>query len=101
MRPALSKSRRNASLGRVLIWYHSQTIQDRGTQPVSALRDVTISVGCAGVNGHFWVFAAATTNVEYTLRVTDGETGEERGYFNPLGTSAEAITDTGAFASCP
>ena len=26
--------------------------------------------GC-GINGHYWVFAAATTDLEYTLTVTD------------------------------
>jgi Fibronectin type III domain len=49
----------------------------------------------------FWVFAAATTNVEYTLRVTDTDTGVVKPYFNPLGTAAAAITDTSAFATCP
>ncbi len=56
--------------------------------------------GCA-YNGHYWVFAAATTNVEYTLRVTDTQTGELQEYFNPLGTASPAITDTKAFATCP
>ena len=53
------------------------------------------------VNGHFWVFAAATTNVEYTLRVTDTRTGAERRYPNPLGRAAPALTDTSALATCP
>ncbi len=61
---------------------------------------VKVLDGC-DVNGRVWVFAAATTNVEHTLRVTDAASGEERSYFNPLGTSADAITDTGAFAGCP
>ncbi len=56
--------------------------------------------GCA-INGHHWVFASATTTVEYTLRVTDTETGRIREYFNPLGRAAPAITDTSAFAGCP
>ena len=56
--------------------------------------------GC-GINNHYWVFAAATTNVEYTLTVTDTATGEKRQYVNPLGVSAAAITDTEAFATCP
>lgn len=56
--------------------------------------------GC-GFNGHFWVFSAATTNVEYTLRVTDLVAGVSQEYVNPLGTSAAAITDTEAFATCP
>ena len=56
--------------------------------------------GC-GFNSHFWVFAAATTNVEYTLTVTDTLSGETRQYTNPLGQSSAAITDTAAFATCP
>ncbi len=56
--------------------------------------------GCA-FNDRFWVFAAATTTVEYTLRVTDTQVGTVREYFNPLGTAAAAITDTDAFAACP
>ncbi|MCP3962230.1 MAG: hypothetical protein GY719_30685 [bacterium] len=56
--------------------------------------------GCA-INGRFWVFSAATTNVAYTLRVTDTESLETREYSNPLGTSAAAVTDTGAFETCP
>jgi hypothetical protein len=55
--------------------------------------------GC-GINNRFWVFAAATTNVEYTLRVTDTETGAVSTYTNPLGVAADAITDTQAFATC-
>ena len=57
---------------------------------------VKVLDGC-DLNDQFWVFAAATTNVEYTLRVTDMETGEVREYFNPLGNAAPAITDTSAF----
>ncbi len=38
-----------------------------------------------GVNGHHWVFYGALSNVEYTLTVTDTETGESREYHNPLG----------------
>lgn len=61
---------------------------------------VKVINGC-GLNQHFWVFAAATTNVEYTLTVTDTETGEIAQYHNPLGTSSAAITDTEALAVCP
>ncbi|MEM7587417.1 MAG: ELWxxDGT repeat protein, partial [Acidobacteriota bacterium] len=56
--------------------------------------------GCA-INDHYWVFAAATTDVEYTLTVTDTSSGEHAEYFNPLGNASPAITDTGAFATCP
>ncbi|HEX2253770.1 MAG TPA: hypothetical protein VHQ65_10935 [Thermoanaerobaculia bacterium] len=55
--------------------------------------------GC-GVNDRFWVFAAATTTVGYTVRVTDTHTGLERFYGNPRGQAATALTDTGAFATC-
>ncbi|MCP4574559.1 MAG: hypothetical protein GY838_19590 [bacterium] len=61
---------------------------------------VKVLNGC-GVNNYFWVFSAATTNVEYVLRVTDTETSTVRQYTNPLGTSAPAITDATAFATCP
>ncbi len=61
---------------------------------------VKVLDGC-GVNGNYWVFSAATTNVEYTLTVTDTTTGMEKTYFNPLGTSASAITDTHALPACP
>ena len=61
---------------------------------------IKVLTGC-GLNDHYWVFSAATTNVGYTLTVTDTMTGETRRYVNPLGTSAPALTDTAAFASCP
>ncbi len=55
--------------------------------------------GC-DFNDHFWVFSAATTNVEYAVTVTDTLTGDVRTYQNPLGTSAPALTDVEAFATC-
>ena len=61
---------------------------------------VEVIDGCA-INNHFWVFAAATTNVEYTLTVTDTQTNEQKQYFNPLGGPADPILDTQAFATCP
>lgn len=56
---------------------------------------VKVLDGCAR-NGRYWVFAAATTNVEYTLTVTDTGTGRTATYQNPLGKRAPAVTDTGA-----
>lgn len=61
---------------------------------------VKVLDGC-GTNNHFWVFAAAATNVEYTLTVTDTQSNATRTYSNSLGTQAPAITDTEAFATCP
>ncbi|MCP3961521.1 MAG: lactonase family protein [bacterium] len=60
---------------------------------------VKVLDGCA-INERFWVFAAATTDVETTLTVTDTWTGESRSYFNALGVASPAITDTGAFDAC-
>lgn len=54
-----------------------------------------------GVNGHYWVFLAATTNLGYDLRVTDTATGVQRLYSNAPGVPAPAVTDTTAFATCP
>ncbi len=56
--------------------------------------------GCS-LNGRYWVFFAATTNVEFTVKVTDSQSGVVKQYFNPLGQSADAVTDTAAFATCP
>ncbi|MBV9494593.1 MAG: LamG domain-containing protein [Acidobacteria bacterium] len=56
--------------------------------------------GC-GVNNRHWVFAAATTNVHYELIVTYVLNGETKRYFNYLNENAPAVTDTGAFATCP
>ena len=61
---------------------------------------IKILNGC-GLNGNYWVFFAATTNVEFTLKVTDTETGQTKQYQNALGAAADAVTDTGALAVCP
>ena len=60
---------------------------------------VKVLDGC-GLNSHYWVFAAAATNVEYTLKVTDTTTGVVRTYSNPLGQRSPAVNDTSAFL-CP
>jgi ELWxxDGT repeat protein len=49
-----------------------------------------------GVNGHQWVFYGALSNVEYTLTVTDTQTGLARRYVNPSGQFA-SVGDTIAF----
>ena len=61
---------------------------------------VKVLDGCA-INGKVWVFAAATTNVAYTLEVEDRDTGLVRTYENPLGKPSVAITDITAFGGCP
>lgn len=49
-----------------------------------------------GLNGHFWVFYGALSNVEYSLTVTDTGTGLARRYVNPPGQLA-SVGDTQAF----
>jgi ELWxxDGT repeat protein len=48
------------------------------------------------LNGKFWVFYGALSDVEYTLMVTDTQTGAVREYRNPAGRLA-SVADTGAF----
>ena len=48
------------------------------------------------LNDRFWVFYGSLTNVEFTLEVTDTETGRQRVYRNPSGHFASA-GDTDAF----
>lgn len=52
--------------------------------------------GCS-FNGHYWVYAAATTDVEYHLRVTESATGAYRTFDNTLGTASPAFTAIDAF----
>jgi plastocyanin len=61
---------------------------------------VKVLNGC-GLNNRYWVFFAATTNVEFGLTVTDTQTGKVKSYFNPLGQAAPPVQDTNAFATCP
>ena len=48
------------------------------------------------LNGRFWVFYGALSNVEYTLTVRDTATGATRVYRNPAGRLA-SVGDTEAF----
>lgn len=49
-----------------------------------------------GLNDHHWVFYGALSNVEYTVTVTDTETGDVKTYLNPSGRLA-SVADTSAF----
>jgi hypothetical protein len=53
------------------------------------------------LNGRRWVFYAATTDVEFGLRVRDTVTGAVKSYQSRSGQPAQTITDSGAFANCP
>lgn len=48
------------------------------------------------INGRWWVYYGALSNVEYTVTVTDTLTGVVRTYFNPAGTFA-SVGDVDAF----
>ena len=48
------------------------------------------------VNGHFWVFYGALSDVHYMVNVTDTRTGVTVSYENPQGTLA-SVADTNAF----
>ena len=61
---------------------------------------VNVVNGCSA-NNRYWVFAAATTNVQYTVRVTDTRTGAVKEYVHAQGAPVLSVTDTNAFATCP
>ncbi|HMB54250.1 MAG TPA: Calx-beta domain-containing protein [Thermoanaerobaculia bacterium] len=61
---------------------------------------VKMQDACGPFN-RFWVFVAATTNVEYLVRVVDTQTSQQMQYFNPQGMAASPVQDTQAFATCP
>jgi hypothetical protein len=48
----------------------------------------------------YWVFANPNAAVEYSLSVTDTQTGEVKTYSNELGQASPAIIDTNAFRTC-
>lgn len=58
-------------------------------------------LNACGLNNRIWVFSAATTNVEFHLKVVDTKTGTVKTYDTVAGPPAPAITDTSAFATCP
>lgn len=58
-------------------------------------------INACSFNNRYWVYGAATTDVGYTITVTDTKTGSQRQYTNPQGNRAPAITDGNAFATCP
>jgi hypothetical protein len=64
--------------------------------------ELTLKVlnGCQ-VNGHYWVFFAPLTDVEFEIRVVDAKSGRERVYRKALGEIAPPDLDTTAFAACP
>jgi len=57
--------------------------------------------GC-GFNERYWVYLAATTNIDFTVRIRDQVTGTQYLRHNPLGTKTFTdLTDITAFEGCP
>jgi hypothetical protein len=61
---------------------------------------VKVLDGCA-VNGHYWVFASASTSLEYRLTVTDLETQTTVQYRHLVGEPLESVADVEALPTCP
>jgi hypothetical protein len=55
--------------------------------------------GC-NLNGHFWVYGAAATDLGYRIQIRDLMSGALWVYENPLGQASPAITDVEALAAC-
>lgn len=56
--------------------------------------------GCT-INGYYWVFGAASTDVGYTVDIRRRGTSQTFRAENPIGTAAPAITDITAFLCDP
>jgi hypothetical protein len=76
-----------------LFWFFNQ-------ENVEMLLKVVDGCNVPGLNA-YWVFFSATTNVDFTLTVTDTQTGVAKQYRNPLGLAAEPIQDVSTFQACP
>lgn len=61
---------------------------------------VKVLDGCA-LNGHFWVFGAASTDVGYTIRIDRRGSSQSFEVENPVGNVAPAITNIKAFPCDP
>jgi hypothetical protein len=57
---------------------------------------VKVLDGCA-INGHYWVYGAASTDLDLRLEVKDLQATKTRVYLNTLGQPARTITDATAF----
>ena len=72
-------------------------------QPANFELLVKVVNGC-GLNSRYWVYYAATTNVDFTLTVTDTFVAppfNTRTYHNTIGTQqATSVADTNAFGNC-
>lgn len=74
-----------------LVWFFS---------PSNVEMLVKVLDACVPGFDSYWVFYAATTDVEFTVTVTDTITGDIKTYRNELGHPAAPVQDTAAFATC-
>ncbi len=70
-------------------------------QPSNVEMLIKVLDACVDPFNHYWVFFAATTNVEFTVTVVDTQAVKARRYPNPQGKAALPVQDTSAFATCP
>jgi hypothetical protein len=59
------------------------------------------ALNACGLNSHYWIYSAATTDRFYRMNVFDVRAGVNKVYFNYAGPPAPAVTDSSAFATCP
>ena len=76
-----------------LFWFFNQSNME-------LLVKVIDGCGVQGLRGH-WIFFAATTNVDFSMTITDTETGVSKQYRNPLGLAALPVQDVTTFRACP
>ena len=64
--------------------------------------ELTVKVlnGCP-LNDRYWVVVSNSSNVQFSVRVTDTQTGFFKTYANTAGGPFAPVRDTGAFATCP
>jgi len=58
-------------------------------------------LNACSLTNSYWIFFAATTNVQFTVTVADVTTGKMKVYFNPLNQAAVPVQDTTGLATCP
>ena len=71
-------------------------------QPANWEMLLKIANGC-GLNGHYWVYMAATTNVGFLVTIVDTKPpGGTFTIFNPVGTQVNtSVANINALANCP
>jgi plastocyanin len=62
---------------------------------------IKVNNACVDPFNTYWVFFAATTNLEFLVTVTDTVANVSKEYPNELGHAAEPVLDINAFATCP